>query len=133
MAKSIPEGWHSVTPRLVVHDPAKLVRFLREAFDATGDFTPDAPSVIRIGDSIVMVSCVGPRDPMPTFLYLYVDDVDATYQYVDDVDATYQLALQAGAVCLEEPADMPYGDRRGMVTAPCGNDWQIATHKGSGT
>jgi PhnB protein len=123
MAKSIPEGWHSVTPRLVVHDPAKLVRFLREAFDATGDFTPDAPSVIRIGDSIVMVSCVGPRDPMPTFLYLYVDDVDATYQ----------LALQAGAVCLEEPADMPYGDRRGMVRDPCGNDWQIATHKGSGT
>jgi uncharacterized glyoxalase superfamily protein PhnB len=69
---------------------------------------------------MVMVSGVGPRDPMPAFLYLYVDDVDATYQ----------RALEAGAVCLEEPADMPYGDRRGMVRDPCGNDWQIATHKG---
>jgi PhnB protein len=118
MAKSIPEGWHSVTPRLVVHDPAKLVDFLKTAFDARGDFTPDTPSVIRIGDSIVMVSGVGPRDPMPAFLYLYVDDVDATYQ----------RALEAGAVRLEEPADMPYGDRRGMVRDPCGNDWQIATH-----
>jgi PhnB protein len=123
MAKSIPEGWRSVTPRLVVHDPAKLVDFLKKAFGAGGDFRPDRPSVMRIGDSIVMVSGVGPRDPMPAFLYLYVDDVDATYQ----------CALEAGAVCLEEPTDMPYGDRRGMVRDPCGNEWQIATHKGSGT
>lgn len=121
MGKSNPEGWHSVTPRLVVHDPAKLVRFLKKAFGASGEFTADAPSVMRIGDSIIMVSSVGRRDPMPAFLYLYVDDVDATYQ----------RALEAGAVCLEEPADMPYGDRRGMVKDPCGNDWQIATHKGS--
>jgi PhnB protein len=118
MATSIPEGWRSVTPRLVVHDPAKLVDFLKKAFGALGDFTANSPSVIRIGDSMVMVSGVGPRDPMPAFLYLYVDDVDATHQ----------RALEAGAVCLEEPADMPYGDRRGMVRDPCGNEWQIATH-----
>ena len=123
MGKSIPEGWRSVTPRLVVHDPAKLVDFLKKAFGASGDFTADSPSVMKIGDSIVMVSGVGPRDPMPAFLYLYVDDVDATYH----------RALEAGATCLEEPADMPYGDRRGMVKDPCGNDWQIATHKGRGT
>jgi PhnB protein len=120
MAKSIPEGWHSVTPRLVAHNPAKLVDFLKTAFDGCGDFTPNSPSVVRVGDSIVMVSGAGPRDPMPAFLYLYVDDVDATYR----------RALEAGAVSLEEPADMPYGDRRGMVKDPCGNDWQIATHKG---
>jgi uncharacterized glyoxalase superfamily protein PhnB len=105
----------------VVHDPAKLVDFLKKAFGASGDLTADSPSVIRIGDSMVMVSGVDPRDPRPAFLYLYVDDVDATHQ----------RALEAGAVCLEEPADMPYGDRRGMVRDPCGNEWQIATHKGS--
>jgi PhnB protein len=120
MTKSIPEGWHSVTPRLVVHDPAKLVEFLKQAFDATGDFRTDIPSVITIGDSLVMVSSVGPRDAMPAFLYLYVDDIDATYD----------RALKAGAVSLEEPFDTPYGDRRGMVEDPCGNVWQIATHKG---
>jgi uncharacterized glyoxalase superfamily protein PhnB len=123
MAKSIPEGWHSVTPRLVVHDPTKLVDFLKRAFGADGDYAPGSPSVMRIGDSILMVSGVGPREPMPAFLYLYVDDVDATYR----------RALEAGAVCLEEPGESPYGDRRGMVRDPCGNDWQIATHKGSGT
>src|SRR2546427_6531356 len=119
MTNWIPEGWHSVTPRLVVPDAAKLVEFLKHAFDATGDFRTDTPSEIRIGDSLVMVSSAGPRDAMPAFFYLYVDDIDATYQ----------RALQAGAVSLEMPQDLPYGDRRGMVKDPCGNIWQIATHK----
>src|ERR1700716_2340721 len=118
MTKSIPEGWHSVTPRLVVHDAARQVEFLRQAFGATGDFRTDIPSVIRIGDSLVMVSSVGVRDAMPAFLYLYVDDIDATYQ----------RALKAGAESLEEPQDMHYGDRRSMVKDPAGNIWQIATH-----
>ena len=118
MTTSAPTGWHSVTPRLVVHDPAKLVEFLKQAFGATGDFRTDIPSIIRIGDSLVMVSSVGPRDAMPAFLYLYVDDTDATYR----------RALEAGAVSLEEPQDLPYGDRRGMVEDPFGNIWQIATH-----
>ena len=117
MTTSIPEGWHSITPRLVVADPARLVEFLKQAFDATGDFRADSPSQVRIGDSLVMVSGVGPRDAMPAFLYLYVDDIDATYR----------RALQAGAVSLEVPQDLPYGDRRGMVKDPSGNIWQIAT------
>lgn len=119
MIRSIPEGWHSLTPRLVVHDAARLVKFLRHAFGAIGDLRTDMPSVMRIGDSLVMVSSVGPRNAMPAFLYLYVDDADATYR----------RALEAGAVSLEEPGDMPYGDRRGMVEDPCGNIWQIATHR----
>jgi PhnB protein len=119
MTNSIPEGWHSVTPRLVVHDAAMLVEFLKQAFGATGNFRTDIPSVIRIGDSLLMVSSVGPRDPMPAFLYLYVDDIDATYK----------RALEVGAMSLEEPRDLPYGDRRGMVQDPCGNIWQIASHK----
>jgi PhnB protein len=118
-AKSTPDGWHSVTPRLVVHDPALLVRFLKSTFDADGEYAAKAPSQMKIGDSIVMVSAAGVRDANPSFLYVYVDDVDATYR----------RALQAGAASIEEPQDVPYGDRRAMVKDPCGNDWQIATHK----
>jgi PhnB protein len=118
-AKSTPVGWHSVTPRLVVHDPALLVGFLKRTFDAHGEYAANAPSQMQIGDSIVMVSAVGARDAHPSFLYVYVDDVDATYL----------RALQAGAASIEEPQDVPYGDRRAMVKDPCGNDWQIATHK----
>ena len=121
MTRNIPEGWHSVTPRLVVNDTAKLVEFLKQAFGATGDFRADRPSVIKIGDSLVMVSSVGVREVMPTFMYLYVEDIDATYH----------RALEAGATSLEVPWDTPYGDRRGMVKDPCGNIWQIATHRGT--
>jgi len=117
MTKRMPKDWHSVTPRLVVEDAAKLVNFLKQAFDATGDFRTDMPSVITIGDSLVMISSVGPRDAMAAFLFLYVDDIDDTYRH----------ALEAGAVTLEEPQDLPYGDRRAMIKDPCNNIWQIAT------
>ena len=118
---SIPSGWHSVTPRLVVDDPAKLVRFLKSTFNAGGEFSGDRPSQMRIGDSIVMVSGAGPRELKPGFLYVYVEDVDATYR----------RALQAGAESIEDPRDVPYGDRRAMIKDPCGNDWQIATYQGA--
>lgn len=118
MTRSIPAGWHSVTPRLVAEDAAGLVEFLRQAFGGTGEFHPDMPCQLRIGDSLVMVSEVGVRDTMPAFLYLYVDDIDATYE----------RAMKAGAQSLEGPQDMPYGDRRCMVKDPAGNIWQVATH-----
>ena len=121
MTQFTPDGWHSITPRLVVHEPDKLVHFLKAAFNATGEFSQDRPAVMQIGDSIVMVSGVGPREPMPAFLYLYVKDTDATYR----------SALKAGALSLEAPADMLYGDRRAMIKDPFGNDWQIATFKGA--
>ena len=117
--KVVPEGWHTVTPRLLVADAAKLVNFLKHAFEATGDFRADGPSEIRIGDSIVMVGEAGVREAMPTFLYLYLGDADGAYR----------RALEAGATTLEEPADMHYGDRRATVRDPFGNIWQIATHQ----
>ena len=69
-----------------------------------------------------MISDAGARSPMAAFLYVYVSDTDATYQ----------RALDADARSLEEPADMPYGDRRCMVEDKWGNTWQIATHMGDG-
>ena len=116
-AAPLPDGWHDVTARIVVDDVAGLVEFLRRGFAATGDVHPERPAVLRIGDSVVMISSAGPRKSMPAFLYVYVDDADATYRRVID----------AGARSLETPADMPYGDRRAMVEDAWGNVWQIAT------
>jgi len=115
-----PEGWHTVTPRIVVDDTSQLVEFLRQVFDATGDHRRDRPSVIKIGDSVIMISDAGIRNAMPAFLYIYVNDADETYQ----------RALNAGARSLEEPLDTPYGDRRCMVEDKWGNTWQIATQMG---
>lgn len=119
MTNRIPEGWHSITPRIVVDDAVALAAFLRQAFDATGECLADRPTILRIGDSNVMLSTTGPRESMPAFLYLYVEDIDVTYQ----------RALEAGAISLEQPWDTPYGDRRGMIEDPHGNIWQIATCK----
>ena len=117
MAPTLPDGWHSVTPRIVVDDVAGLARFLREVFAATGDVPDGRPAVLRIGDSVVMVSGVGPRPATPAFLYVYVDDADACYR----------RAVAAGARSIEAPLDTPYGDRRAMVEDHWSNVWQIAT------
>jgi uncharacterized glyoxalase superfamily protein PhnB len=103
----------------VVEDTRAVVRFLETVFGATGELRADSPSQMRIGDSLVMVSEAGARQRFPSFLYVYVEDADATYR----------RALEAGAVSLEEVHDTPYGDRRGMVQDAYGNVWQIATHK----
>jgi uncharacterized glyoxalase superfamily protein PhnB len=58
-ANYTPAGWPTVTPRIVVHHAEKLVSFIKQVFGATGDYRPDTPAVLRIGDSIVMVSDAG--------------------------------------------------------------------------
>jgi PhnB protein len=74
-----PEGWHTVTPRIVVHEAKHLVEFLRQVFGATGEYRQALPSEVRIGDSVVMISDAGVRSPITAFLYVYVRDTDATY------------------------------------------------------
>jgi uncharacterized glyoxalase superfamily protein PhnB len=114
---SAPEGRHTVTPRIITRDVTGLAGFMREVFGASGEVPAGRPADLRIGDSVVMVSDAPERDPMAAFLYVYVDDVDATYR----------RACEAGVEVIEEPADQPYGDRRAMVRDPWGNVWQMAT------
>ena len=114
-----PDGWHTVTPKLVADDAKQLVEFVKDVFGATGEYLDTRPSVIIVGDSPLMIGDAGIRKPMPAFLYVYVDDVDATYR----------RALAADARSLETPFDTPYGDRRCMVEDNWGNMWQIASVK----
>lgn len=112
-----PEGWHTVTPRIVVDDARGLVAFLVTVFEAAGEYRSDRPSEIRIGDSIVMITDTGVRPATTAFLYVYVRDSEMTHR----------RALDAGARSIEAPVDTPYGDRRCMVEDRWGNTWQIAT------
>lgn len=119
-AKHIPAGWPALIPRIAVDDPEGLVAFIQHVFGAVGRFHRERPSELRIGDSLLMIGSTIERQPMPAFLYVYVEDTDSVYQ----------RALDRGAESLETPRDMPYGDRRAMVRDPWGNTWQIATHGG---
>jgi PhnB protein len=124
--KPIPDGYHSVTPYLIVQGAGKLIDFLKQAFEAQENerlTRPDGTighAEVRIGDSIVMMSeASGEWKPTPGAMYLYVNDADATYK----------RALQAGATSTTEPTDQFYGDRSAGVKDPVGNQWWIATHK----
>lgn len=122
--KPIPDGYHSVTPYLMVENAGKLIDFLKQAFGATETERVSRPdggvmhAEVRIGNSPVMMGEPMGRPAMPAGLYLYVEDVDAIYAQ----------ALAAGATSLMAPADQFYGDRSGGVTDPAGNTWWIATH-----
>jgi PhnB protein len=115
-----PPGWPTVTPRIIVRGAEMLVAFVKEVFGATGDYRREAPAELRIGDSIIMISETGVREPMPACLYVYVKNADLTWQQ----------AVKAGAQSLESPSNTPYGDRRAMVKDRWGNTWQIATRMG---
>jgi uncharacterized glyoxalase superfamily protein PhnB len=120
MDKFKPKGWPDVAPRLFFEDVAGLTAFIRTVFGVSGETSGEAPTEMRIGDSIVLVGDGGGvRAPHSGFLYVYVEDADVTFL----------KAIAARADTIEAPADMPYGDRRATVSDPWGNVWQIATHR----
>lgn len=127
--KPIREGFHTITPYLIVQEAAELIAFVKQAFGAeellrgTGS-AGGIHAEVRIGDSIVMIGRGGAwrGTPMPTAIHLYVKDADAVYK----------SALRAGATAMREPVDQPYGDREAGVKDLSGNQWYIATHKEKG-
>jgi PhnB protein len=126
MVKPVPDGYHTVTPYLVVGDAEKVLDFTIKAFGAKEKVRMPGPdgkvahAEVTIGDSVVMIGSPAPGQRlMPGMIYLYVDDTDATYK----------KALAAGAKSVEEPTDAFYGDRRAAVEDSQGNQWFIATHQ----
>ena len=106
----------TVIPRAVVNVLDRAVTFLRAVFGVDAEVHPSRPVEVRLGDSVVLVSEAGARAAFPAFLYVYVDDADATYR----------RAMDAGATSVEPPTDTEYGDRRAMFRDPSGNVFQVA-------
>ncbi|NQD37584.1 VOC family protein [Permianibacter sp. IMCC34836] len=131
--KPIPDGYHAITPYLIVNDAAAAIHFYRTALGASELLRMPAPNgkiahaEIRIGDSVLMLAdehpdihAFGPKhyggSPMSLMLY------------VEDVDAVINGAVKAGATLVRPIADQFYGDRSGIITDPFGHNWFIATH-----
>jgi PhnB protein len=119
-----PEGFHSVTPYLVVQGADRLIDFLKQAFEAVEIYCARTPAgrinhaQFLIGDSMIELA-EGSDSWKPMLCTLHL--------YVPDADAVYQRALAAGATSLMEVADQVYGDRSGGIVDPSGNQWFIAT------
>jgi PhnB protein len=119
---AVPEKLKTITPYLHPTNVGEYIEFLTRAFGAVEEAkyrTPEgrvAHAQVRIGNAVIEMGEPDPPRPMPTRLYLYVDDADALYH----------RAVAAGATALSPPADQFYGDRVGSVQDPTGTTWYIA-------
>jgi PhnB protein len=123
--KPIPDGYHTVTPYMIVEGGQKVIDFAKQAFGAKERFLMpgEGGSVmhaeLEIGDSVVMIADATPQ---------WKANNSMLYLYVEDCDAVYQRALAAGGQSVMEPKDQFYGDRSAGVLDPAGNYWGMATH-----
>lgn len=132
--KPIPDGYHSVTPYLIMRNAARAIDFYKRALGAVELFRFDAPgdkighAEIRIGDSVIMLA-----DEHPDMGYRGPQSIGGSavslMVYVDDADAQFKRAVEAGAKVRQEMKDQFYGDRSGTIEDPFGHVWTIATHK----
>jgi PhnB protein len=133
-AKPIPDGYHRLTPYLIVDGAAKALEFYTRVFGASERMRMPGPggrlghAEISIGDSVIMLADehpeMGARGPRalggsPVSLVLYVEDVDATVK----------TAVAAGARVLRPVEDKFYGDRSGTIEDPFGHHWHVSTHQ----
>src|SRR4051794_39087242 len=126
------EGFHTVTPYMVVKNSRQAIDFYKKAFGAEElmfSTTPDGVCMhadIKIGDSIVMLNDEFPK--MDVLSPLSRGGTSVTlHLYVPDVDAAFARAVAAGATVKMPPADMFWGDRYAQITDPFGHSWSIAT------
>ena len=127
-----PEGYHSVTPYLLVDNAKEAIEFYSKAFNAKELFRlPMGDKIghaeIMIGDSHVMLSDEWPdmnlRGPKARG-----GATASMMVYVDDVDAMFAQALKAGGAIEQNLANQFWGDRTGTLVDPFGHRWMLATH-----
>jgi len=131
--KPIPDGYHSITPYLIVKGAAKALDYYSKALGARELFRMPMPdgsighAEIEIGNSRIMLA-----DEMPSLGYLSPQSIGGTpvslMLYVENVNEAYPRALQVGGKEMKPLDDQFYGDRSGTFTDPFGHVWTIATH-----
>lgn len=135
MTQPIPDGFHTLTPHLVLKDAAKGIDFYKKAFGAEEVRRREGPgghgimhAELKIGDSHLIVC-----DEFPQMeRWLSPDALSGTtvclHMYVEDVDRAFEQATKAGAKVSMPVMDTFWGDRYGKLTDPFGHEWSISTH-----
>jgi PhnB protein len=130
----VPEGFHTVTPHLVIKGASEAIEFYKKAFGAAEISRLPGPDgklmhgALKIGDSIVFLVDENPQWGSNSPLSLGGTPI-TLHLYVEDVDVAFSQAVGAGASVKMAPADMFWGDRYGVITDPFGHSWSLATRK----
>ncbi|MCA9903958.1 MAG: VOC family protein [Anaerolineae bacterium] len=119
-----PDGYNSASPYLIVDGASGTIEFLKQVFGAvdvrrfSGEDGRIRHAEVRIGDTVIMLADgVEGWPAMPSYVHVYVPDVDAAYQ----------RALDAGATSVQAPVKKDDPDKRGGVRDSGGTTWWIAT------
>jgi PhnB protein len=131
----IPQGYHNITPYLVIKGAAQAIDYYKKVFGATEVVRMNAPdgkvghAELQIGDSRFMLA---DENPSMGQGYASAASIGASpvslYLYLPDVDRVIERAAAAGAKILRPAKDQFYGDRSGFIQDPFGHLWGIATH-----
>ncbi len=130
----IPEGFHSLTPYLIVKDAPRAIEFYKQAFGAgvrNVHYSPDGRIMnaeLKIGNSVFMMNDEYPEAGALSPLSRGGTSV-TVHIYCPDVDAAFNKAVAAGAKVKMPLMDMFWGDRYGALDDPFGHSWSIATRK----
>lgn len=133
--KPIPEGFHSVTPSLIVRDAPRAIDFYKKAFGAQELMRMPGPdgkimhAEIKIGDSIIFLAEENPQMGNVKSPQTLGGCTGTLNIYVPDVDQTFKQAVAAGGKETMGVADQFWGDRYGSLIDPFGYSWGIGTHK----
>jgi len=134
MTKPIPDGYHSVTPYLIIKGATAALDYYTRAFGAVELFRMPAPegkighAEIKIGDSPIMLADEAPEMGYKSPQSLGGSPVSIMI-YVEDVDTVFNRAIAAGGKEQRPVKDQFYGDRSGTLEDPFGHVWHVATHK----
>ena len=131
--KPIPDGYHNVTPYLIVDGAAKAIEFYKQVFGAAEKMRMPSPggkvghAELSLGDSMIMLADEHPemdhRGP-----HAFKGVAVSLMVYVPDVDATVKTAIASGAKVIRAVENQFYGDRMGTIEDPFGHRWYVATH-----
>jgi uncharacterized glyoxalase superfamily protein PhnB len=135
MPKPIPDGFHTITPHLIIKGVSKAIDFYKKAFGAEEIHclsTPDGRILhahIKIGDSNIFLADEFPEAGCGGLSPQSLKNSHATMHiYVTDVDTVFERAVTAGATVTMPVQNMFWGDRYGQIVDPFGQPWSIGTH-----
>lgn len=121
-----PEGYATVNPFIITRGAEEISTFIVEVFGGTERLearTVDVDGLLLQGEVVVGTTTIMLAERKPGWLFT----PSFLQIYVDDLDATLGRATSRGARILTEPTDF-FGTQFSRIQDPRGNIWWVWQH-----